>query len=77
MSSVRGANRRASGVPAGRTRPRASSIACSRPSSARGGSAVSMATAQFRYQRRSRSVRPGSSSHGSDSYSGEVSTTPI
>ncbi len=67
MSSVRAAKRRASGVPGGRTRPSASSIACSRPSSARGGSAVSIATTQLRYQRRSRSVRPGSSSHGSDS----------
>src|SRR5439155_299519 len=37
MSSVRGVNRRASGVPFGRTRPRVFSISCSRPSSARGG----------------------------------------
>src|SRR2546430_10562327 len=51
MSRVRAAKRRASGVPGGRVRPSAVSIACTCSSSARGGSVVSTATTQLRYQR--------------------------
>ena len=67
MSRVRAAKRCASGVPEGRVRPSAVSIACTRSSSARGGSVVSTATTQLRYQRVSSRVRPGSLSQGSAS----------
>src|SRR5688572_16319589 len=76
MSISCGAKRRSSGVaPARRVRPSAFSTVCTRSSSARGGSTVSMATTPLRYQRRSPTVSPASASHGSDSYSGEAATT--
>ena len=67
MSSVRAANRRASGVPGGRVRPRAVSMVCISASSARGASVVSTATTQLRYQDCSPALRPGSISQGSES----------
>ena len=55
------------GRPRGRVRPSAVSTACTRSSSACGGSVVSTATTQLRYQVVSSRVRPGSLSQGSAS----------